>query len=111
MERRRCIMRPGMIMSESAASLTYRSRRPLLRRSEDRRSEERQVLDSNSGSHLEFYRGYVTRPGSRSSVGKTLACMSRCEVVAVPGRSVDPGERLEQVGYLSGPVFTRGAMD
>ena len=31
---------------------------------------------SNAGSHLEFYRGYVSRPASRASVGEVLAAVA-----------------------------------
>ena len=34
---------------------------------------------SNAGSHLEFYRGYVTRPASRVSVGKVLRRVARTD--------------------------------
>ena len=34
---------------------------------------------SNAGERLEFYRGYVTRPGSRESVGRVLRRVAKTE--------------------------------
>ncbi len=38
-----------------------------------------QYLISNAGSYLEFYRGYVSRPASRASVGRVLRLVARSE--------------------------------
>lgn len=41
--------------------------------------ERRYYPISNAGDPLEFYRGYVTRPGSRESVGRVLRRVARTE--------------------------------
>lgn len=62
---------------------------------------------SNAGTHLEFYRGYVTRPASRASVGRVLSRVARSTAPVI----VHCAGGKDRTGWLSDLMQTLAGVD